>query len=463
MCGFSGEVTFDGDRASVTRVQRMTDALASRGPDGSGLFAQGRAALGHRRLKILDLSERAQQPMVDAARGLALVFNGCIYNFRELGDELRRRGHRLTSTGDTEVVLRAYAEWGPACVERLSGMFAFALYERESGRLVLARDRLGVKPLYLSRESGRLRFASSLPALLAGGDIDTGIDAVALHHYMTFHSVVPPPRTILRGVEKLPAATVAVIERDGARNEQQYWNLSFSRQRGDSSVTAAEWRARVHDSLRRAVERRMLADVPVGVLLSGGVDSSLVVGLLAEAGQTRLATFSIGFEAAHGERGDEFEYSDLVARAFSTEHHKLEIRSARLLEALPRAIAAMSEPMVSYDNVGFYLLAEEVSRHVKVVQSGQGADEIFAGYHWYPPLADSSAPADDYARVFFDRDHLEYADAVAPEHVAADHSRAFVAEQFAAPGAERAVDKALRLDTTVMLIDDPVKRVDNMT
>jgi asparagine synthase (glutamine-hydrolysing) len=465
MCGFSGEITFDGAPASVGCVQRMTEALAPRGPDASGIVAQGRVALGHRRLKIIDLSERAQQPMVDTELGLTLVFNGCIYNFRDLQEELRTQGYRFFSDGDTEVVLKAYHAWGPECVRRFQGMFAFAILERDSGRVVLARDRLGVKPLYLAADrSGHwLRFASSLPALLAGGQTETAIDPVALHHYMSFHAVVPAPRTILEGVRKVPPATIATIEPDGRRHDRVYWELSYDRDAGAARLNADAWREQIEVSLRRAVGRRMVADVPVGVLLSGGVDSSLIVGLLAEAGQSDLNTFSVGFESANGEQGDEFVYSDLVAAHFGTQHHKIFVPSHRLMEAIPGAIAAMSEPMVSYDNVAFYLLSKEVSKHVKVVQSGQGADEVFAGYHWYPPLKDSNDVANDYARVFFDRDHAEFSKAVDPALVAGDHSRAFIDEHFARPGADDAVDKALRIDSTVMLVEDPVKRVDNMT
>jgi asparagine synthase (glutamine-hydrolysing) len=218
MCGFSGEATFDGTPASVSAVNAMTGNLAPRGPDGSGLHAQGRVAFGHRRLKIIDLTDRAQQPMIDPALGLALAFNGCIYNYRVLRGELEGLGYSFFSDGDTEVVLKAYHAWGTDCVRRFNGMFAFAIHERDSGRLVLARDRLGIKPLYLSETTGgrRIRFASSLPALVAAGDVDTAIDPVALHHYMSFHAVVPPPYTMLKGVRKLPPATVAVFEADGS-------------------------------------------------------------------------------------------------------------------------------------------------------------------------------------------------------------------------------------------------------
>ncbi len=465
MCGVCGEVRFDGHLADSNAVSRMTAAMAARGPHGAGVLAQGARAFGHRRLKIIDLSEAAQQPMVDNALGLGVVFNGCIYNYTEMRTELSQAGYRFFSTGDTEVLLKAYHAWGPRFVDRLHGMFAFAIWERDSGRVVLGRDRLGIKPLYLVETPGRLRFASSLPALLAAGEVDTDIDPVALHHYMSFHAVVPAPHTILKGVRKLPPATLLVLEADGTRHQETYWSLDFTPHEDDRLRRRPDWEDAVLDALRVAVKRRLVADVPVGVLLSGGLDSSLVVGLLAEAGQSAagLKTFSIGFETVGNERGDEFQYSDLIAAHFGTDHHRIYVDSARVLPALPDCVRAMAEPMVSHDTIGFYLLSQEVSQHVRVVQSGQGADEIFGGYHWYPPLLDSITPVDDYAHVFFDRDQAEMARVLDPRMLADDPSRRFVAEHFAAPGATRAVDKALRLDTTVMLVDDPVKRVDTMT
>jgi len=464
MCGISGEIRFDGEFAETDVVARMTTAMAPRGPDGSGVVSRGPVAFGHRRLKIIDLTDRAQQPMVDPDLGLTIVFNGCIYNYRELREELGKLGYRFFSTGDTEVVLKSWHAWGDLCVDRMHGMFAFAIHERDSGRLVLARDRFGIKPLYLNHTAAHLRFASTLPALLAGGGVDTSIDTTALHHYMSFHAVVPPPRTILNGVRKLPPATLRVVERDGSARDRHYWNPPYTRSPADAGMSAQDWRDAVLACLRVAVDRRMIADVPVGVLLSGGVDSSLIVGLLAEAGQEHLQTFSVGFEEANGEKGDEFVYSDLIARHYDTGHHKIFVPSARLMESLPGTIGAMSEPMVSYDNVGFYLLSKEVSRHVKVVQSGQGADEVFGGYHWYPPLLQSDDPVADYSRVFLDRDHDTLMGQLDPQwHCPTDASRAYVAAHFGHPNADTAVDKALRLDSSVMLVDDPVKRVDNMT
>ncbi|MFN3953271.1 MAG: N-acetylglutaminylglutamine amidotransferase [Pararhodobacter sp.] len=466
MCGICGEIRFGngGALASAASIERMADAMAPRGPDGAGLVLRGRVGFGHRRLKIIDLSEAAAQPFVDSHLGLTIAFNGCIYNYPELRGELEARGHRFASSGDTEVILKAWAEWGAEAPKRLFGMFAFALHERATGRVTLVRDRFGIKPLYYAEGPGRLRFASTLPALLAAGDVDTTIDRVALHHYMSWHAVVPAPRTILAGVRKLPPATIRTIEPDGTSRDSTYWQPSFERSPEDARRPMAEWREMVLDSLRVAVRRRMVADVPVGVLLSGGVDSSLIVGLLAEEGQKGLATYSIGFEEANGEKGDEFVYSDLIARTYDTDHHKIFIPSEEMRANLPHAIAAQSEPMVSYDNIGFFLLSREVSKTIKVVQSGQGADEVFGGYHWYPPMGDANDPVAAYCDAFFDRSHARLGQHLAPEWLAErDESRAFVEAHFARPGADDPVDKALRLDTNVMLVDDPVKRVDNQT
>ena len=464
MCGLCGEMNFNGAAASAHAIASMSFVMARRGPDGSGLWANGNMALGHRRLKIIDLSERAQQPMVDPDLGLSMAFNGCIYNYKALRAELTAKGYTFFSDGDTEVVLKAWHAWGKDAPKRFNGMFAFAVVERDSRKLTLVRDRLGIKPLYYAEEPGkRIRFASSLPAILAGGDVDTSIDSVALNYYMSFHAVVPPPHTMIKGVRKVEPGTIVSFEPNGKRKDERYWTLSYARTAEEASRSREAWAEAVHTELRAAVDRRMVADVPVGVLLSGGLDSSLIVALLAEAGQQHLKTFSIGFESVHGEIGDEFKYSDIIAKHFDTEHHKLFIESEKLISSLPETIQAMSEPMVSYDNVGFYLLSKEVAKHVKVVQSGQGADEVFAGYHWYPPMMNSNDPLGDYAGNFFDRDHKEYSEIMESGHVGADHALDYVRANFESAGADDAIDKALRLDSTVMLVDDPVKRVDNMT
>ncbi|MFF8452599.1 N-acetylglutaminylglutamine amidotransferase [Streptomyces leeuwenhoekii] len=466
MCGLSGEIRFGDGRPDIAAVERMTDRLAPRGPDGRGLWSQGPVALGHRRLKIIGLSESGAQPMADPQGRVVGVFNGCVYNYRELREELRALGHHFLSDSDTEVVLKGYQEWGTACVDRFYGMFAFAIVEQDTGRLILARDRLGIKPLYLTQTPERLRFASSLPALLAGGGVDTSLDPVALHQYFSWHATVVAPRTVLNGVRKLPPATVRVIEPDGTHRDHVYWQPEYTRRPEYAGMSAEDWTDAVLEALRTAVRRRMVADVPVGVLLSGGLDSSLIVALLAEEGQRDLATFSVGFDAEGDEEGDEFRYSDLVARHFDTDHHQLMVPSDRVSRALDGAVAAMSEPMMSHDVVAFHLLSEQVAKEVKVVQSGQGADEVFAGYDWYPAMAGVPRPraAQAYIDAYFDRPHAGLARILEPGFLP-DHdvSAEFVRAHMATPGAETALDADLRLDTHVLMVDDPVKRVDNMT
>ena len=463
MCGIAGELRFDGNTPDLAALARMNAQQQARGPDSGGVFAQGAQAWGHRRLKIMDLSESAQQPMVDPELGLGIVFNGAIYNHPELRRELEAKGYRFYSHGDTEVLLKAYHAWGEDFVSRLNGMFAFAIWERDSGRVLLGRDRLGIKPLYYAPIAGGLRFASALPALLAAGGVDTSIDPVALNHYLSFHAVVPAPHTLLAGVRKLAPGTLMRIEPDGRRSERSFWALDYARDAADEARSFEDWTEILLDGLRAAVRRRLVADVPVGALLSGGVDSSLIVGLMAEAGVKELRTYNVGFADVGGEKGNEFEYAEIVAREFGTVHERIFVPEQELLTRLPEAVAAMNEPMVSHDCIGFYLLSEAVSRHSKVVQSGQGADEVFGGYHWYPKLAGSADPVADYLAAFRDRDYAEYLATVNPQWHGVDASAAFVAASFNAPGADDPVEKALRLDTTVMLVDDPVKRVDNMT
>ncbi|BBO66105.1 asparagine synthetase B [Desulfosarcina alkanivorans] len=437
--------------------------MKKRGPDALGLHVHGGNAIGHRRLKIIDISERAHQPMVDNTLGLSIVFNGAIYNYQELRVELEKEGYCFFSHGDTEVILKAYHAWGESCVKRFNGMFAFAIVQRDSGKTFIARDRLGIKPLYYVRTANAFRFASSLPAMLVYGDISQDIDPIALHHYMTFHSVVPAPHTILKDIKKLKPGTTMTVVPDGSVKEKAYWSLDFTPSADEVKYELEDWAELLLVYLRSAIKRRLTADVPVGVLLSGGLDSSLIVGLLAELGQWNVSTFSIGFKDLNGENGNEFAYSDIIANHYSTDHHKIEAHDNQVLPSLERCISAMSEPMVSHDCIGFYLLSEAVSQHVKVVQSGQGADEIFGGYHWYPPLIDSRDGFYDYVGHFFDRPHTEYVAAVDSRFVGDDHSLDFVHRHFDQPGAQSPVDRALRIDTTVMLTDDPVKRVDNMT
>ncbi len=463
MCGICGELRLDGEAPGRKRIDAMLRVLAPRGPDDEGHWQSGPLAMGHRRLAIIDLSEAGHQPMHDQASGLTLVFNGTIYNYPALQRTLRDRGHVFHGHSDTEVILRAWAEWGPACVERLHGMFAIAVWDSRAQRLYLVRDRFGIKPLYYSIDDHRVLFASSLPALLAAGGIDTTIDNVALHHHFTLHAVVPAPRTILKGVRKVAPATRLCIDTDGGVTVDVWWRLRATRPA--VARTEWEWTEAIHDALRSAVEKRkQIADVPVGVLLSGGLDSSLLVALLAEAGVDDLKTFSVGFEDKPEEKGSEFEYSDQVVARYHTDHHKFVIPNSEVLKRLPEAVRAMAEPMVGQDAVAFYLLAEQVSRHVKVVQSGQGADEVFGGYFWYPRMHDDSGPPlARFARHYFDRDHDEFCEMINVDDCGIDYTSALVEEHLGMADADEFIDQVLRFDVTTLIVDDPVKRVDNMT
>lgn len=465
MCGICGDYHFDGSKPDLNILNNMLQKLERRGPDNKGVFHEGPMALGHRRLSIIDLSERSNQPMVDNVLQLALVFNGTIYNYPELRKELINKGYQFFSGGDSEVILKAYAEWGEQCVERLHGMFAFAIVDLRDYSLFVARDRLGIKPLYYSLDDNRFVFASNMQALLAAGHINTDINAVGLHHQLTLHAVIPAPDTIVHGIKKLAPGTTIKVDPNGGMKYHRYWHLKATRDPAKADWTEEQWTQAIHDSLMDAVKKRLtVADVPVGVLLSGGLDSSLLVALLAEAGVEDLRTFSIGFNDIGDEQGSEFEFSDQVVERYKTRHHKYMIPNHEVLDRLPEAITQMAEPMVGQDAVAFYLLSERVSKEVKVVQSGQGADEVFAGYFWYPLM--DEAEGDElkrFAPYYFDRHHDEFLQAVNTRYHGEDHTSIQVKDLLTAPYADEFLDKVLRMDVTTLIVDDPVKRVDNMT
>jgi len=466
MCGICGEYRLDGNLPDLDKIQRMMAKLEKRGPDHAGSFSDGALAFGHRRLSILDLSEKANQPMVDPDLSLALVFNGTIYNHPELREELSAKGYTFFSTGDTEVILKAYAEWGTDCVKHFLGMFAIAVWDMKHKSLFLARDRMGIKPLYYTDTSSGFRFASNTQALLASnddGEIDTSLDKKALHHLFTLHAVVPAPMTILKGIRKLQPAHTLLIKSNGEQTLERYWSLDATRPKEEK--TDQEWIDAIHESLKTAVKRRnAISDVPVGVLLSGGLDSSLLVGLLDEIGIKNIPTYSIGFEDQPEEKGSEFEFSDAVVERFKTQHHKIQIPNEQTLTRLPEAIAAMSEPMFGQDAIGFYLLSEQVAKDLKVVQSGQGADEVFGGYFWYEMMNNAEGSALERFRPFyFDRDHDEMAEMLTSDYVDHDYTSDTLKTLLEEPNADTFIDAVFRADTTMLIVDDPVKRVDNMT
>ena len=464
MCGICGEYRLDGSLPDLNHIQAMMSKLEKRGPDHAGTFSDGALAFGHRRLSILDLSEKGNQPMIDPELSLALVFNGTIYNHPELRKELSAKGHTFFSTGDTEVILKAYAEWGADCVKRFLGMFAIAIWDLKKKTLFLARDRMGIKPLYYANTKNGFRFASNTQALLSSNDdIDTSIDPVALHHQFTLHAVVPAPMTVLKGIRKLEPAHSLLISENGEQKLNRYWELDATRPTEERSDE--EWTEAIHESLKTAVRRRNdVSDVPVGVLLSGGLDSSLLVGLLDEIGIKDIPTYSIGFDDQPEEKGSEFEFSDAVVEMFNTDHHKIHIPNEQTLIRLPEAIANMSEPMFGQDAIGFYLLSEQVAKDVKVVQSGQGADEVFGGYFWYDKMNKAKGShLERFRQFYFDRDHDEMTEMLTPSFVDRDFTAETMTSLLEAPNADTFIDAVFRADTTTLIVDDPVKRVDNMT
>ena len=461
MCGICGQLRFDAQAVKSQDLRAMMDKISRRGPDDSGMWLDKSVGFGHQRLSIIDLSNYAHQPMVDDALGLTLVFNGTIYNYKSLRQDLVKQGYRFFSTSDTEVILKAYHKWGENCVLYLDGMFAFAIRDsRDKTKLFIARDRMGIKPLYFNLTNKVFSFASNTQALIALG-VDTNINSVALQQQLSLHGVVPAPNTILNGVNKVKPATTLTIDTEGKVVEKTYWQPSAQR----SNLTEAEYLKKTHDLLIQAVNKRILAtDVPIGVLLSGGLDSSLLVGLLYEAGHQEIRTFSIGFEDIDDESGSEFEYSEQIVNKFNTAHEKYVVSNTQVLPRLGEAIANMAEPMVGQDAVAFYLLSEQVSKHIKVVLSGQGADEAFAGYFWYSRMVkESGSEFQRFAKHYVDRPYEEYLQTVNAKYHTGNHTQQWLNKEFAKANAEEFMDKVFRTDITRLIVDDPIKRVDNMT
>jgi len=382
MCGICGDVDLAG-APDADGVRRASRAIAHRGPDAEAFFFDGPAGLGHRRLSILDL-ESGDQPMVRDA--VAVVFNGEAYDFAALREELRAKGHPFTTRSDTEVVLRAYLEWGEEFAEHVHGMFALAIWDSRRRKLVLARDRLGKKPLYYMVRGSRVLFASELKALVAHGGVGRELDHEALVQYLACE-YVPAPGTILRGVRKLPAAHVAVLDDRGFRL-RRYWKVPGPARERVSADDAAGELIRLLDA---AVAKRLVADVPVGVFLSGGIDSTSIAALAARH-KKPLQTFSIGFVE---ESFDESPWAQLAASRLGTEHVSQKFSGQDCLDLIPAAAAQLDEPFADPSFLPTLLLSRFTRRHVKVALAGDGGDELFAGYD--PFLA--HRPAAVFARV----------------------------------------------------------------
>lgn len=378
MCGIAGQLRADGESVDPGLVARMCAALVHRGPDSRGMYLDGPVGLGIARLRVIDTAT-GDQPIFNEDRSVAVVLNGEIYNYRELRDELIRAGHRFATLSDTEVIVHLYEEHGTDCVTKLHGMFAFAIWDAKRRQLMLARDRVGKKPLMYALRASALTFGSELRAVLEDHEVTTEPDHRAMDCYFAYQ-YVPAPMTAFREIRKLPPASV-LVARNGHTRIERYWRLNFARKRVFASPgDAAE---EIRDAILRAVRRRLVADVPIGAFLSGGIDSAAVVAAMARTGSGPIRTFSIGFET---QRFNELPYAKAIADQFATEHHEFMVRPDAL-GMIPKIVRHYGEPFADSSAIPSFHLAELARRHVTVALNGDGGDEAFGGYPRYPHIA----------------------------------------------------------------------------
>ncbi len=392
MCGICGELRFDGAPVRGAVVTAMRDRLVHRGPDASGLHITGdaRAALGFRRLRIIDLSANGDQPMPNETGSVEVVFNGEIYNFRDLRRGLEARGHRFRSHGDTEVIAHLYEEQGADAIAALDGMFAIAIWDDRAQRLLLARDRAGKKPLFYYRDARLLAFGSEIKAFFGNPDIDLTLDPEAVPQYFV-HGYVPGPRTFYRGVWQVPPATVMTIEADGRTASRRYWQLEFPRERDVAEVGDADAAHAIRRLVTDAVSKRLVSDVPLGAFLSGGIDSTIVVGLMSQLRAEPVKTFTVGFDGDASY--DESSLARDTAARFKTDHTEFRVTTSAI-DLIDPLIWHHDGPFADSSAVPTYLISRLTREHVTVVLTGDGGDELFAGYdRFYAALASERIPA----------------------------------------------------------------------
>ena len=460
MCGICGEFKFKERPFDDLKLTALMDSIASRGRDSKGTFKNSEVFLGHHRLSIIDTTEKSNQPMV--IENYVIVFNGIIYNYKDIRKELIAKGHVFKSVGDTEVIVRSYIEYGDKCVDHFDGVFSFCIYNSINKNIFLARDRIGIKPLYYSINDDELIFSSSMTGILKNRN-NYEINPIALHYQFTLHSVVPAPHTIINGINKLEPGHTLNVNKSGHAYLNKYFDINETEL---INYKEDEIISNIDVLLNNAVEKRLnIADVPVGILLSGGLDSSLITAM-SKKYKEKLNTFSIGFNTINDEIGNEFYYSDLVSQDFNTSHKKYNISDDDLYNNLDNVISNMSEPMFSQDSSAFFLLAEKVSLSNKVVLSGQGADEVFGGYFWYEQIMKDSGTNDTeiLSKYYFDRTFDNYREAINKKYVDNNYVFNEIDKKFKQMDSDLStLDKVFRLELSTFIIDDPVKRVDNMT
>ena len=385
MCGIAGRVNQSApvDRAEIFR---MTELIAHRGPDDYGYHLRTRVGLGHRRLSIIDLAG-GRQPLANEDETVWIVFNGEIYNHVELRKELIARGHRFRTHSDTEAIVHAYEEWGADCAKRLRGMFAFAIWDDRQQRLVLVRDRLGIKPIYYAQVGSDLVFGSEIKSLLAVPQVDGAVDDDALSAYLALR-YVPAPLTMFRGVKKLPPASILTWH-GGLASIHSYWNLADTPTLDAAPPTEAEAAADLRERVDHVTKLRLMSEVPVGAFLSGGLDSTLITAAMLKAEDARgaLKTFSVGYAEDDAQSEDELHYARLASQALGTEHRELRVSMQEAADALPKIIWHLDEPVADPACVPLYFLSQRARQEVTVVLSGEGADEALGGYYIYRKMA----------------------------------------------------------------------------
>jgi len=380
MCGICGKLNVERDaRVDPTLIRCMLDTIRHRGPDDEGIYTSRQIGLGHRRLSIIDLNS-GHQPLSNEDGNIWIVFNGEIYNYRELRSDLLSRGHVFKTETDTEVIIHLYEELGTSCINRLRGMFAFALWDEREEVLLLARDRVGIKPLYYCQQGDCLVFASEVKAIVADPTIKSEVAPAMIERFMTF-SYMPGEETLFKNIYKLAPGSYLLAKR-GKIQIQQYWDLNFSKPSKYPNLHDAEMQ--FLDLLEETVQQHMISDVPVGVLLSGGVDSTALLSLAVHNGDQEISSYTVGF--SHPGITDERPYARLAAEAFGSRHYEISITPQEFADFLPRYIWHMEEPVCEPPAIALYYVSKLASNHVKVLISGEGGDEAFAGYQNYRNL-----------------------------------------------------------------------------
>jgi len=390
MCGICGKLYLDGRQASQSQIDSMTDVMSHRGPDGRGTFVEGGIAFGHRRLSIIDLSPLGAQPMMNEDGSVAVIFNGEIYNYLDLREDLRKAGHLFRSSSDTEVIVHAYEEYGPSFTTRLNGMFAIAVWDRKKKELTITRDRLGIKPLYYHLGDGFISFASEIKSILEDPDVPRSVDMQSLSNFLTLH-YVPGPRTMFGNITKLQPGHTMVVK-NGSVKIDRFWELkkdeslaNFIRGADNASLSA-----HLYSALRESVKKRMQSDVPVGALLSGGLDSSAILGIMTELSGGPVPSFTVGYSSSGNDSVSEFKWSRKVAKHFQSDYSEAVVTADDILGFLPRAVWHQDEPIGEPASIPLYFVSKLAKDSgVTVLLTGEGSDEIFAGYnrHWGETLA----------------------------------------------------------------------------